>query len=72
MRMDFIRESGISTVVSIKTSTHEMGKAADCSSSGLTTAEFIKLAALKFKSIGIAKAFAHLDLRDDKIRRWNY
>ena len=60
------------TVVATTKSTHELGHAADVSASNLKTNELLNLAASKFKSIGIALNFLHLDLRDDKERRWNY
>lgn len=67
-----IRKSGTSTVVSVNKSTHEKGEAVDISCSALVPGELLKLCELKFKSIGIASNFLHVDLRDDKIRRWNY
>lgn len=66
-----IRNSGTSTVVA-KKSTHELGHAADISVSRLTTPQLMPLAEKQFKSIGIANNFLHVDLRDDKVRRWNY
>ena len=66
-----IRNSGTSTVVA-KKSTHETGDAADISVSSLTTGALIPVAEKHFKSIGIATNFIHVDLRDDKVRRWKY
>ena len=66
-----IRNSGTSTVVA-KKSTHETGDAADISVSSLTTAALIPIAEKHFKSIGTATNFIHVDLRDDKVRRWKY
>ena len=66
-----IRKSGVSTVVA-KKSTHELGHAADISVSRLVPGELLKIAQNKFFSIGIALNFIHVDLRDDKTRRWNY
>lgn len=66
-----IRNSGTSTVVA-KKSTHELGNAADVSVSRLTTLQLMPLVEKQFKSIGIALNFLHVDLRDDKVRRWNY
>jgi uncharacterized protein YcbK (DUF882 family) len=66
-----IRNSGTSTVVA-KKSTHELGNAADISVSSLTTLNLLLVAEKKFKSIGIANNFLHVDLRDDKVRRWKY
>jgi uncharacterized protein YcbK (DUF882 family) len=66
-----IRNSGTSTVVA-KKSTHELGNAADISVSSLTTLNLLPIVEKKFKSIGIANNFLHVDLRDDKARRWKY
>ena len=66
-----IRKSGQSTVVA-KVSTHELGDAADVQPTRTNMRDFETLAAKIFKAIGIAKNFLHLDLRDDKIRRWPY
>jgi uncharacterized protein YcbK (DUF882 family) len=66
-----IRNSGTSTVVA-KKSTHEKGDAADISVSSLTTLNLLLVAEKQFKSIGIANNFLHVDLRDDKTRRWKY
>lgn len=66
-----IRNSGTSTVVA-KKSTHELGNAADISVSSLTTLNLLPIVEKKFKSIGIANNFLHVDLRDDKVRRWKY
>ncbi len=63
-----LRASGIKTAVG--KSTHELGHAAD-----IRAADMDMLSALAddhFKAIGEAKAFIHVDLRDDKERRWVY
>jgi zinc D-Ala-D-Ala carboxypeptidase len=52
------------------TSQHELGKAADVRCAHLTT--LYPLCEKEFKAIGMAKTFLHLDLRDDKVRRWTY
>lgn len=70
-RQDEIRKSGTSTVVA-KKSTHELGHAADISVSSLTASELLKVAEYQFKSIGLARNFIHVDLRDDRVRRWDY
>lgn len=59
-----LRKQGIHTAK--KLSQHELGKAVDIQSNAIGGA------ALYFKSIGLAKTWMHLDLRDDKIRRWTY
>jgi uncharacterized protein YcbK (DUF882 family) len=66
-----IRNSGVSTVVA-KKSTHEKGDAADISVSSLTPLNLLPIVEKQFKSIGIANNFLHVDLRDDKERRWKY
>ena len=66
-----IRNSGTSTVVA-KKSTHELGNAADISVSSLIVPVTVPFAEKHFKSIGIANNFLHVDLRDDKVRRWKY
>ena len=66
-----IRASGVSTVVA-KVSTHETGDAADIKPTRTSIKDFETMAARFFMAIGIAKNFLHLDLRDDKVRRWPY
>jgi uncharacterized protein YcbK (DUF882 family) len=66
-----IRKSGVSTVVA-KKSTHELGDAADISVSSLTAAQLVLVAERRFKAIGVALNFVHVDLREDKPRRWKY
>lgn len=53
-----------------KTSQHTEGKAADVRAADMD--KLLTLLEKHFKAIGIAKNFYHVDLRDDKIRRWNY
>ena len=53
-------------------SQHPKGDAADVSSSALLPAELRKTAEVRFKAIGTASNFLHLDTRNDKVRRWNY
>lgn len=53
-------------------SQHTKGRAVDCSSGPLTTLEFRQKAELLFKAIGTGRNFLHLDIRDDKERRWDY
>lgn len=66
-----LRASGINTVVA-KKSTHELGNAADIRPADMNMEGFEKICDPWFFSIGIAKTFLHVDLRDDKERRWNY
>jgi uncharacterized protein YcbK (DUF882 family) len=51
-------------------SQHELGRAVD-----LTCRNMSGLAAVAgtvFKAVGVARSFVHVDLRDDKFRRWAY
>lgn len=66
-----LRTQGVNTVVA-KKSTHELGEGVDVKPTRLTIKNLEGMAAKYFKAIGIAKTFLHLDLRNDKIRRWNY
>jgi uncharacterized protein YcbK (DUF882 family) len=66
-----IRASGVSTVVA-KVSTHESGDAADIKPTRTSIKDFETVCARFFMSIGIAKNFLHLDLREGKFRRWDY
>jgi zinc D-Ala-D-Ala carboxypeptidase len=52
------------------TSTHEMGQAADITGEDLPA--LFAACEKVFKAIGLAKTFYHVDLRNDKVRRWNY
>lgn len=54
-------------------SQHVLGRAVDISTSRQTPIELReKIAKHLFKAIGTAKNFLHLDLREDKERRWTY
>lgn len=53
-------------------SQHELGRAADISSSALPTLELRKTVKQFFKAIGTANNFLHVDLRADKERAWGY
>ena len=64
-------EAGVNTVVA-KLSQHELGEAVDCRPKGMSIDAFYKIAEKRFKAIGVAKTFLHLDTRSDKIRRWTY
>lgn len=66
-----LRASGVNTVVA-KKSTHELGNAADIRPADRNMEGFEKICDPWFFSIGLAKTFLHVDLRDDKERRWNY
>lgn len=66
-----LAKKGVNTVVA-KKSQHELGNAADVRAPSLTPHALLQVAEFRFQSIGIATNFLHLDLRDDKKRRWNY
>jgi uncharacterized protein YcbK (DUF882 family) len=66
-----VEKSGQSTVVA-KNSQHELGKAVDIKTTRMPIKDFIQLAERTFKAIGIASTWCHIDLRDDKERRWYY
>lgn len=66
-----LRSMGANTVVA-KKSQHELGNAVDCIPKNGTVSELMPIAEKHFKAIGIAKTFLHLDMRDDKVRRWPY
>ena len=58
------------TIETVSHSEHEEGNAADIRARLMTP-----LAAIlpkHFKAIGLAPTWAHVDLRADKVRRWNY
>ena len=72
-KQDSLRAQGYKTAKDI--SQHEVGRAVDISLEGLSDKqkEALKdLATKYFMSVGIAKTFIHVDLRDDKIRTWGY
>jgi uncharacterized protein YcbK (DUF882 family) len=57
----------------VQNSQHVLGRAVDCRPVKLGVMhQFEAEAAKHFKAIGIASTFLHLDLRDDKVRRWTY
>ena len=66
-----VEASGVSTVVA-KHSQHELGNAADIKPTRMQIDHFLQLSEKLFKAIGIAKTWLHVDLRDDKERRWYY
>lgn len=66
-----IRNSGESTVVAKKKSTHEDGEAADVTPRSKTIDELLTVSEKHFTSIGLASTFIHLDTRPG-YRRWNY
>lgn len=63
-----LRDRGFPTANGV--STHELGDAADIKASQITP--LLELASKRFKAIGIARTWLHVDMRDDKKRRWFY
>ncbi len=54
-------------------STHELGLAADFKADGKTGEELALVASMAgFRCIGVGPHWIHVDLRDDRDRRWNY
>lgn len=63
----YLAASGLETATN---SQHCLGNAAD-----ITGPDLVKLDLLcsqEFKAVGRAKSFIHVDLREDKTRRWGY
>jgi uncharacterized protein YcbK (DUF882 family) len=63
-----LKESGLQTAAGI--STHELGHAADIRAINLKVLQYE--VSKQFLAIGVASTFLHVDLRDDKKRRWFY
>ncbi len=68
MEQEDLRRRGFETAKGI--SQHELGRAADISCANM--AALMPLLEQRFKAIGAAHSWAHVDLRDDKVRRWTY
>jgi uncharacterized protein YcbK (DUF882 family) len=64
---DLSNTPGIKTVAK---STHPLGHAADIKCRLMTPLR--AAVESRFKAIGVARTFLHVDLRDDKKRRWTY
>lgn len=70
-RQEQLRQMGFETASG--KSQHELGKAADIMCDGMTGAELDKIArSVGIKAVGVAHNWIHLDLRDDRERRWTY
>lgn len=66
-----LAESGAPTAVGV--SQHCLGAAADIAVAGFRGLELEKVARRAgFKAVGVAENWIHVDLRDDKARRWSY
>lgn len=67
-RQEELRKKGKETSAGI--STHEQGRAADITAKDIAA---LDVACTKeFDAVGVAATFIHVDLRDDKKRRWTY
>lgn len=66
-----LQERGLETAK--KKSTHEEGRAADIST-GKHSGDQLEACArgCGFRAVGVGKMFIHIDMRDDKDRRWTY
>lgn len=70
---DYIRQSGVSTVVAKKQSQHELGNAVDIlpkDGKDIKT-KFLDICSGYFQAIGLSDKFLHCDLRKEYIR-WKY
>lgn len=69
----YLRNTSASSVVATK-SQHELGKAADIvpKDGKDVQGKFLEIVSKYFKTIGLSNKFLHVDLRDDRVRRWNY
>lgn len=63
----YLAESGLETATN---SQHCLGRASDITGADLDVLD--GLCSHEFKATGRARSFIHVDLRDDKIRRWGY
>lgn len=69
---DLQKNPQIQTVAPGKLSQHELGKAGDIKIVNQSGSQIEAVAAQHFKAIGVAPSWCHVDLRDDKTRRWTY
>lgn len=51
-------------------SQHELGNAADITTDAMASLQ--ALVVKRFKAVGVARTFIHVDLREDTTRRWFY
>lgn len=66
-----LKEMGFETAVG--KSQHQEGKAADVKTGHHLGIEIEEAArSIGFKAVGVGKSWAHVDLRDDRERRWTY
>lgn len=68
-----LRKTGIKTAMS--RSQHELGMAVDIRPLDFSKEEMERLFPIlseEFKAIGISPRFFHVDMRSDRIRRWDY
>lgn len=66
-----LKEMGFETATGI--SQHQLGKAADIKTGHHLGVELEEAArSVGFRAVGVGKSFVHVDLRDEKDRRWSY
>lgn len=65
-----LRDRGYPTTALGNVSQHELGRAVDVTCGNMSL--LLDLASKEFLAIGVSKDFLHLDLRNDKKRRWFY
>lgn len=65
-----LRNAGMETAIG--TSQHELGRAADIAVATGSMHALLQLCKEKFKAVGAAHSFIHVDLRDDRVRYWGY
>lgn len=66
-----LKARGYETAVGV--SQHQLGKASDIMSEPLTGVALEKAARqVGFRAVGVGGTWIHVDLRDDKDRRWEY
>lgn len=69
-QQDYLTRQGFPTAAG--TSQHELGNAADISVYDMDGRVLAEHARSEFKAIGTARTWIHVDIRDDKTRRWDY
>lgn len=68
-RQAALKAQGYETAAGV--SQHELGNAADLQTSNMADL-LISVKNSGFKAIGLSSRFIHVDIRDDKERRWSY
>jgi hypothetical protein len=68
LHQEELRQQGYETAKGI--STHQLGHASDIKA--IDMAALLRACERRFKAIGVARSFLHVDERSDKVRRWGY